>query len=137
MVLASAEDMKGHFSVDELCARLNEDSRHVARGTVYSTMELLVECGLVRRLSVAGTTRYEFAAVSHHHLVCTRCGKIKDVRDTVLDDALRARRYSAFTPSAFTLVVYGICSACARKARRADSKKLNQPSENVISKIKK
>ncbi len=137
MVLASAEAMKGHFSVDELCVRLADDARRVAKGTVYSTLELLVECGLARRLSVAGATRYEFALVSHHHLVCTRCGKIKDVRDSGLDEALRARRYSAFTPSAFSLVVYGICSACARKARRADSVNKKQPSENVTSKIKK
>lgn len=132
MVLASAESLAGHFTVEELCERLSADNRRVATATVYSSLQLLAECGLVRRLRLDdGVMRYEVEPGNHHHLICTRCGKIKDVRDSSLDDYLRGRRYSAFTPSQFSLSVYGICSACMRKARKSDKSKQQQSKKNT------
>lgn len=137
MILEAIESLTGHFMVKEVCRILADQSRHVALATVYSTVQSLVDCGLVRRLHIDdGAVRYEVSPTSHHHLVCTRCGKIKDVHDTTLEDVLRARRYSAFTPAYFSLSVYGVCSSCARKARQTDSKKQKQ-SKPVISKAKK
>ncbi|MDE6120292.1 MAG: transcriptional repressor, partial [Muribaculaceae bacterium] len=49
MVLECAETCQGHFTAEELCVRLEEASRHVARATVYSTLQLLEECGIVMR----------------------------------------------------------------------------------------
>lgn len=138
MVLASAEGMTGHFTVDELCARLEADNRRVAVATVYSTLQILAECGLVRRLRIDDDAmRYEVTPGNHHHLVCMRCGKIKDMRDPLLDEQLRSRRFSAFVPVQFSLSVYGICSACARKARMLEKKNKKQPSKNVISQSEK
>ena len=136
MILGVVESLQGHFTVKEVCRRLADRGEHVATATVYSTVQNLVDCGLVKRLHIdEGAVRYEVSPTSHHHLVCTRCGKIKDVHDTTLEDVLRARRYSAFTPAYFSLSVYGVCSACARKARQAESKKQKQ-SKPVISKLK-
>ena len=133
MILEAVETLQGHFTVKDVCARLTSAGQHVAPATVYSTIQYLVECSLVRRLHIDdGAVRYEVSPTSHHHLVCTRCGKIKDVHDTTLEEILRARRYSAFTPASFSLSVYGVCSACARKARQAEAKK-QKPSKPVIS----
>lgn len=134
MVLASVENMSGHFTVEELCTRLAADGRRVATATVYSTLQLLAECGLVRRLRFDdGAMRYELAPANHHHLVCLRCGKIKDVRDADLEALLQEKRYGSFTPAHFALSVYGVCSACARRKRQS-SKKKHQPTKNDISK---
>lgn len=123
MVLASAEDMRGHFTVEELRSQLLASGRHVATATVYSTLQILVDCGLLRRLRlVDGAMRYEAASpASHHHLLCLRCGKIKDVREPAIEEMLKNRRYPSFTPAYFALTVYGVCSACARKARKGSS----------------
>lgn len=136
MVLATAEGMQGHFTVEELGAALDADGRRVAIATVYSTLQLLVECALVRRLRLddGSAVRYELTEANHHHLLCTRCGKIKDVRDPALEELLKTRRYSAFTPAYFALSVYGICSACARKARK---NKQQKKIKNEIPKSKK
>lgn len=137
MVLASVEGMSGHFTVEELRARLLSDGRRVATATVYSTLQLLAECGLVRRLRFDDDAmRYEMAPGNHHHLVCLRCGKIRDVRDAALEALLQGRRYASFTPAHFALSVYGLCSTCARK-KRMPAKKKQQTSKNAISKIKK
>lgn len=120
MVLASAESMSGHFTVEELSAHLIANGRRVATATVYSTLQILVDCGLLRRLRLDdGAMRYEAATpTNHHHLLCVRCGKIKDVREPAIEEMLKSRRYSAFSPAYFSLTVYGICSTCARKAKQ-------------------
>ncbi|MBD5233069.1 MAG: transcriptional repressor [Bacteroidales bacterium] len=139
MILEAAERMQRHFTVDSLCNELIEEGRHVATATVYSTLQLLVECGLVKRLRIEEnqSTYYEADPGNHLHLICTTCGKIKDVRDPALDDLIRARRFTAFSPSTFSLSVYGVCSSCTRKRRKSNTLKTNQSNKNSISKNKK
>lgn len=138
MILACATSMSGHFSAEALCSRLVSEGRRVATATVYSTLQLLVECKLLRRLHIEDSAAlYEVTPSSHLHLVCSRCGKIKDVRDPVLEELLRNRRYTAFTPSTYSLSIYGVCSACARKGRKAASTTKKTISKNDISTVKK
>lgn len=124
MVLAGVEAMKGHFSAEELLARMQDEGKVISRGTVYTNLKLLQDCGLVQSvLMESGLRRYQWTGTPHHHLMCCQCGKIKDVKDPELDEILRSRRYSAFTPTSFSVSVSGICSACARKARKSKSNK--------------
>ena len=133
MVLDCAAAINGHFTADDIMARLTAGNKPVAMGTVYSTLQLLADCGLVSHLRPAdGATLYECTGRSHLHLICSLCGKIKDVRDGNLETLLRSRRFTAFTPTSFALTVYGICSACARTRRRDDKKRNN--SNTTISK---
>ncbi|MGM9840640.1 MAG: Fur family transcriptional regulator [Candidatus Limisoma sp.] len=111
-----------HFSVDTLCKEMEESSYHVSRSTVYYTMWLLCDCGLVRRHSL-GTRGNRFEKVgpnstSHYHLICTSCGKIREVKDAEMLKHISGRRYGAFSTSYFSLYVYGICSVCQRKKRK-------------------
>ncbi len=138
MILDSAQGMTGHFTAESLCERLLSEGKRVAVATVYSTLQLLVDCGLVRRLRIndGQATLYETAQGNHLHLICNRCGKIKDVRDTVLAELLSNRRFTAFTPTGYCLSVYGVCSACARKGRKGSSQAKKQ-CKNTLSDIKK
>lgn len=137
MILEAAEGMKGHFSVRDICDALETSGIHIAPATVYSTVECLSDCGLLRTLHIDGAAmRYEVSDKPHSHLVCTSCGKVKDMVDPELNELMRARRYSAFTASHYALTVFGVCSACARRRRRAVQEK-NIKSESVISRKKK
>lgn len=137
MVLEAAERIKGHFTVADVSEVLQTEGIHVARATVYATIDCLVDCGLLRPLHIdASPVRYEASPSSHNHLVCLQCGKVKDMHDRELEDMLRSRRYSAFRPSYFTLSVFGICSACARRRRKAEKENRNK-SKSVISSKKK
>lgn len=137
MILEAAEGMKGHFAVRDVCGRLDESGIHIAQATVYATVECLCECGLLRQLHVEGAAvRYEVSDQAHNHLICTVCGKVKDMVDPELAELMRARRFSAFTASYYTLSVFGVCSACARRRRRAVMENKKQ-SDSVISKKKK
>lgn len=123
MILSAAESLKRHFSVEQLCDVLAAEDTRIARATVYNTVAMLVDAGILTGRSFDGAaTVYEFESEPHHHLVCTRCGRVKEIRDRSLDEYLRTRRYSAFTPSQSTLTVYGVCSTCARRARSGNKK---------------
>lgn len=119
-ILEKVFDMSSHFSIDSLHSRLVDESYHVSRATVYNTIELLIDAGLVRRHTFGSQSpQYEkIAGLSkHYHLVCTRCGKIKEIKDNEIDDILNTRRFGKFHPAYVDLNVYGLCATCQRRTR--------------------
>src|SRR5918997_2929381 len=76
-----------HFDADELVADLRAAGRQVSRSTVYRTLRLLVEAGLLRELRLTNRTAYEhdYGYPSHDHLHCTECNAIIEFRN----DAIR------------------------------------------------
>jgi Fur family ferric uptake transcriptional regulator len=96
----------------------------VGYATVYRTMELLSESGVVQEHKFGdGFTRYELSdeAAHHDHLVCLECDKIIEFEEPqieVLQDRV-AKRYG-FLVRAHKHEMYGICAECQKpKAARA------------------
>ena len=122
-ILDCVMEMTRHFVADDLYNRMEDKGYHVSRTTVYNTIELLVSAGLLRRHNFGRTTaHYEMVSglgSNHHHLVCTVCGKMKEVKDAQLASLLDKRTFPAFHPEWYDLCVYGVCSTCMRKTRRA------------------
>ncbi len=116
-ILRQVWQMKAHFGIDELHAALENVGYHVSRATAYNTVDLLVECGVLRRHTfVSGEAQYEAAREGHLHLICTRCGAITEVSTPppmahMLDDDL----YGSFRPAYLLAYVYGLCGECAAK----------------------
>lgn len=117
IVLQAVESLKGHFGVEEVLQALEQGAEHIATGTVYNTLQLLVEAGLLARHIFGGRTLYESAPASHSHTVCTICGKIRDVRFPVLEQQARTLRIPRFAAASVAVNIYGVCAACARKAK--------------------
>lgn len=120
-ILEKVFETSDHFFIESLHDMLTEEGYHVSRGTVYNTIALLEDAGLVRRRTFGQrTSQYEkiIGASNHYHLVCSRCGKVTEIKDPRLDSLLIERRYGNFQPSYTDLYVYGLCSKCARKAAR-------------------
>lgn len=83
--------------------------------TVYRTLKLLVEAGLVQAVEIPGESpRYELAGKEHHHhFYCSTCGKVYEVEGCPGD-------LSALTPRGFKLenhelVLFGRCARCNKK----------------------
>lgn len=110
-----------HFRIETLYQEMEARSYHVSRSTVYNTMELFCECGVARKLQFGSQLSLYEKVVgylgNHHHLICTECGKIREVKDTELMSNIERHKYGKFNSSYFTLYVYGICSACVRKKK--------------------
>ena len=109
------------LSAEDVVARLRAKGPAPGIATVYRTIDLLIDCGLVRELEDRREGFRRFGPVrddvSSNELLCTACGAV--ARD---DDAAVAARAGAlarakdFVIVRHRLVVYGICSAC--RARR-------------------
>jgi Fur family transcriptional regulator, ferric uptake regulator len=105
-------DPEHHLSAEEVAAALPE----VNPSTVYRTLDLLVDEGLVRRTDLGGDRRYYEPARDHvhHHLVCESCGAVEHVHDEIfgqLGDRLRATTGFALGDREITL--FGRCRTCA------------------------
>jgi Fur family transcriptional regulator, ferric uptake regulator len=110
-------DSHKHFDADELVAELHNAGRRVSRSTVYRTLRLLVDAGLLRELRLTNRTVYEhdYGYPSHDHLHCTECNTIVEFRnDEVrkLRDAVSLEH--GFRPVGHRLIITGVCPACSR-----------------------
>lgn len=110
-----------HFDADELVADLRKTEANVSRSTVYRTLRLLVDSGLLREFRLANRTVYEhdFGYPSHDHMHCTQCDAIVEFRN---EEIRRIRDVVAaehgFRAESHRFVVEGVCSDCSRKASR-------------------
>ena len=103
----------GHFDVATLWARLQ--SARIAPATIYRTLELLVEAGLVRRWMLYDRACYEMSLgrPRHEHIICTRCGRVVEFGDAALEERLaEVIERLRFRHERHQVVVYGVCPAC-------------------------
>jgi Fe2+ or Zn2+ uptake regulation protein len=108
-------ELDRHVTADELLESVSDRLPNVSLPTIYATLELLEELGMVRRVQRAGTTLFDPRVDSHHHLICTVCGSIEDL-DSALDTAAleRAAARHGFEQERIEAVVHGRCAACRR-----------------------
>lgn len=125
-ILYRIMNINGHFTIEELQRMIDEDGFRVSRSTVYNTIELLIEAKMLRRHVFEGMqAQYERITLPHTHLICTTCGKVKEVKDTNFAAFMNARRFNAFNTDHYSLYVYGTCSTCARKLKRSKNENSN------------
>ena len=109
-----------HLSAEEVAAELNGRGNTVGTATVYRTIDVLLESGLVvERDFGEGFRRFETArdVPQHEHLVCTGCGRVEEFRDDRIEriaGELAASR--GFTLERHRLVIYGLCRSCRAAA---------------------
>ena len=111
-------DTHKHFDADELVADLHNAGRRVSRSTVYRTLRLLVDAGLLRELRLTNRTAYEhdYGYPSHDHLHCTECNAILEFRnDAIRELSEQIGRDHGFQPAGHRFVITGLCAGCHRK----------------------
>ncbi|MGB2705852.1 MAG: Fur family transcriptional regulator [Candidatus Omnitrophota bacterium] len=114
-----------HLSAEDIYLRVHKIYPAVGLTTVYRTLELLTEMELVFRFDFGdGKARYELAVGPkgerhHHHLVCTKCGRVIDYTDFVneekelLDKTEKglSKKYN-FNILNHQIHFYGLCDKC-------------------------
>ena len=114
LILRAVEEL-GHATPDEVLARVRQQSSAVNVSTVYRTLEVLEELGLIRHahLSDRAPTYHSVSDHEHFHLVCRNCHRIVSVDPEVLA-ALRERLRAehGFTVDVGHLTVFGRCEDC-------------------------
>jgi Fur family ferric uptake transcriptional regulator/Fur family peroxide stress response transcriptional regulator len=110
-------DRNRHVSAEELLSEASQRLPGVSLPTVYATLELFEQLGVVRRVNGGGGTLvWDTRADTHHHMICRDCGRIEDMETPLdLDRARRTAARSGFRPDRAEVVVSGLCASCARK----------------------
>lgn len=113
----AVRELGRHVTADELLDFVADRLPNVSLPTIYATLDLLEELGMVRRVQRAGTTLFDPRTESHHHLICTACGSIEDL-DSTLDTATleHAAAEHGFEHERIEAVVHGRCASCRAAA---------------------
>jgi Fur family transcriptional regulator, ferric uptake regulator len=114
LVLGAVERL-GHATPDAVLTAVREESQAVNISTIYRTLELLEELGLVRHAHITdrAPTYHSTAAPEHGHLVCRECRGITEVAPEMVEPfaASLSERYD-FTVDVGHLTVFGTCARC-------------------------
>ena len=104
-----------HASPEEIWADVQQTASGVNISTIYRTLELLEQLGLVTHTHLGhGAPRYHMAAEAEHvHLVCSTCGRITQVPPAAVDALVTALDVNyGFRTDLGHLTVYGRCTTC-------------------------
>ena len=115
LVLAAVERL-GHATPDQVYAEVRTHSSAINLSTVYRTLELLDDLGLIHHahLSDRAPTYHSATGHEHSHLVCRRCRTVISVERADMESALGAlATRHRFTPDYGHLTVFGTCADCA------------------------
>jgi Fe2+ or Zn2+ uptake regulation protein len=115
LIERALRDNGGHLTAEQVHDLVEPVLPGVTQQTVYSTLALLAELGVARRVSAPGaSTRFEAPTDDHHHMVCERCGAIEDLHVKVpVSRAVGASRERGFAPASASVTVLGLCAACS------------------------
>ncbi|GHV61912.1 hypothetical protein FACS1894195_3160 [Bacteroidia bacterium] len=122
---------QGHLNVEIIRENLRKKKYRVSVATVYNTVQLLVDAGLVLKHNFNGEeAQYErvYGYELHEHLICRQCGKVEELVEPKISKVVKnACRVKGFREESRLFYVYGMCARCQKKKNRI----------NILKQIKK
>lgn len=124
MILDVVKNSEEHLTAGEIFERVRQRDPKVAYGTVYRSLHLLVQHGLIQELTFADqASRYDGRTDRHDHVLCTCCGLLLDVEVPMALTATHiAEERSGFTITSHHTVFAGTCPECGRAASASGGK---------------
>ncbi|MDQ2858195.1 MAG: transcriptional repressor [Candidatus Eremiobacteraeota bacterium] len=106
-----------HLSAETILERVRAEMPGVSLGTIYRTLDILREIGLVQLFSFGGSAaRYEAALEKHHHMLCSVCRTLTNVKAEGLGDiAMAIAMRESYSDVDYSLTIVGRCPDCTRR----------------------
>ena len=127
-IIKAAFGTTEHYSAEQLLAMSRKVEPSVSRATVYRTLPLLVECGVLKELDFGKDHMFYdpnyIDHPAHNHLICTDCSKVVEFEDRnidTLEDCISRRL--GFSPTAKVLRIEASCDELKRKGVCTNRKK--------------
>lgn len=117
-----------HLTAEEIYDEVKKNCPEIGLATVYRTIILLEELGVVCKLDLNdGCSRYELVRKDeghrHHHLVCNECKSVIEVQDDLLDELEEeVERSHGFKIIDHSVKFFGVCRKCQSKLEGEDYK---------------
>ncbi len=112
----------GAFTAAELVAQAKVERPGLGRATVFRTLDLFLELGAVERIELPdGRHAYVGSGPEHHHhVICSRCGRITDIDDRGIKALTKkiAKR-TGYAIDTHRLAMSGLCPACQAATAKA------------------
>jgi Fur family ferric uptake transcriptional regulator len=118
-ILRKTLSLRGHFDPEHLYLQIKGTGMKASRASVYRTLTLMCECGLIERVKkTEHGTVYErtFGHEHHDHMLCVQCGKVIEFYSRELEklqDGLC--KDQGFQGASHTLEIRGHCKKCRKK----------------------
>jgi Fe2+ or Zn2+ uptake regulation protein len=105
-----------HLTAEQVLEAVQHGLPRISLPTIYATLELLEEIGLVRRLSAGtGALLFESRTSRHSHAVCRSCGTVIDIEEPrFAEQAFASAAAAGFAAEEAQVLVTGLCQECER-----------------------
>ncbi|MDZ5660847.1 Fur family transcriptional regulator [Nocardioides sp. S-58] len=116
LILRAVEELR-HATPDEVLAHVRGQVSSVNASTVYRTLEVLEELGLVRHahLSDRAPTYHSTLEHEHVHVVCRRCDSVRSYDTELVGPLVAALAEDGFTVDVGHLAIFGECASCVAR----------------------
>ena len=116
LILREIFNIHDHFDVDELYLRLRNKGHKVSKASIYRTLPLLIECGLVQEVyHEDGHMHYEhiYGHEPHAHFRCLSCRRVEEFKDQRIEEVSReyAKKYGIEVKMT-RFEILGYCANC-------------------------
>ena len=111
--LVSTLDHPGAYKIFEEVKKVQP---RLSLATVYNTLQVLTQNGLIKMLTFREDNRYEANLSFHINLICTSCGRIQDFEAERQMSPDEVREKIGFEVMTYRMEYHGVCSECKAKA---------------------
>ena len=112
-LLTLINECEGHLTAEEVFLLAKSKKINVSLASVYRILEKLVDEGKIKKFSIPnGSHVFDKTAAQHEHLVCTICGKVKDIHLKNLKDIIAKEIKVGF--NSYDLCLNYICEHCKK-----------------------
>ena len=109
-ILTAVTELQRHPTAEQVFMEMKKEHPSIAIGTVYKHLNALAEEGLLHRITESGSPDRYDRTERHDHLICSRCGKITDVRLPDIQERIREALGQEIL--SYDLRIRYICPAC-------------------------
>lgn len=124
IILRELKKSKRHLSADELYGVVKKIMPRISLATVYRTLEILSETGVIRKLEISGRQkRFDCDVSDHDHIYCAVCHKVDNLnikRKSVDFEQLSVE--AGYSITGYRVEVIGICPECRKKEKSKEKR---------------
>ena len=115
-ILRTLRGIQSHPTADEIYSIVREVIPNISLGTVYRNLNVLIEQGLIQRLTFdSDVDRFDATIRPHYHCICEKCGMVEDFEADIQSDIhQKVQQNSTFKILRHRIDFFGICEQCQK-----------------------